>query len=320
MAEPALSVQALINQAVLIGGYERAAAELARYAPPARPAPRRGGMRPVHAIAPAVAPAPGSIQPAQRKMPFLAAVDGESPRLSREDTMTARRRILNDARVTRAGKAVARALFRHQWYGKTECWPGYKCMAQAAGTSERTIARGMANLIDCQYVARHRRGRLGHPKGGRRSNRYSLQLEFCFGSKPINPAKRPDDSNGQDSATVGMTAIEPGGRDNRKPSTPQTPLTGQSKATPVRQGGGDGSDGPPCPRCGKALTIDRHPEGTFFQCPDTKCFHRSFTPSQLFARVGNYRDNLAYKRRKKAGSSRAVRTSGDPYADRRAGS
>ena len=325
MNSPALDMRAWREAGIQAFGY-RACASLFQAPPANEPlSSSRAGPRPVGAITPAIAAeaAPG---PVQREMPFLGAVAGEPSRLSREDTMTARRRILADPRVTRAGKAVARALFAHQWYGKTGCWPGYARMAKVAGVSERTIARGMANLIDCGYVARHRRGRIGNPKGGRRSNVYSLQLEFCFGRKPINPAKRPDDSNVQVSATVGTTAIEPGGHHNRNTSTPQTPLVdkpeAKAKSTPVRHGG-DGGDEPPCPKCGAALAVTRVPDGTFFQCNVRECWHHSFTPSQQFARVGNYKDNLAYKHRNRARSARgqdyARRTRGDPYADRRAG-
>lgn len=319
MADAALDMRAWREAGIQAFGYAACAALFAP-APPGNdsiPPPRRGGggMRPVRAITPAVAPAPGSIQPAQREMPFLAVVE-PAPRLSRADTTTARRRILNDPDITRAGKAVARAMFAHQWFGKTDCWPRYKRLAEVARVSERTIARGVSNLIECGYIKRERRGRLGHPKGGRRANRYSLQLEFCFGSKPVNPAKLPDDKTGEVSATVRTTDIESGGRDNRSTSNPQTPLEGQpeSKSTPVRHGGG--GSGPRCPKCGASLTVQREQEGVLTFC--LSCgFNGGFKPSQLFATVGNYQDNIAYKRRKRIQSGRAR---GDPYADRRAGS
>ena len=327
MNSPALDIRAWREAGIQAFGYAACAALFQAPAPPANDSipPPRGGMRrrgmvrPVGSVTPSFAPdpAPG---PAQREMPLLAVVDGQPPRLSRADTMTARRRILNDPDVSRAGKAVARAMFAHQWYGKTDCWPGYKRMAEVAGVSERTIARGVSNLIECGYIARERRGRLGLPKGGRRSNRYGLQLEFCFGRKPTNSAKRPDDRNVQDSASVRTANIDSGGRDNRNTSTPQTPFTekpeSKATATPVRHGGGGGGDGPPCPKCSATLTIQRDPEGVLVFC--LACGHNGgFMPSQLFARVGNYQDNLAYKRRKHIRSGRAR---GDPYADRRAGS
>ena len=264
--------------------------------------------------------------PVQREMPFLGAVEPAAPRLSREDTAKARRRILNDPAVTRAGKAVARALFAHQWYGKTDCWPGYERLAEVSGISERTVARGIANLIECEHVQRRRRGRVGHPKGGRRSNSYSLQLEFDFGRKPPNPAKRLADKGGEVSATVRTKDIESGGRDNRNTSPSQTLPTEQSESkaqsTPVRHGGGSGPTGPSCPRCGMTLTIQRDPEGVSTFC--LSCGHDGgFMPSQLFARVGNCQADVAYKQgkriRSKRGRDYARRTRGDPYADRRSG-
>ena len=324
MADAALDMRAWREAGIQAFGYAACAALF--QAPPANDskAPARaGGMRHVRAITPSFAPEP-ALGPAQREMPFLAAVE-PAPRLSRADTMTARRRILNDPDVSRAGRAVARAMFAHQWYGKTDCWPGYRRMAKVAGVSERTIARGVGNLIECGYIARERRGRLGNPKGGRRANRYAFQLEFCFGSKPTNPAKLPDDINGQESATVRTATIESGGHDNRSTSTPQTPLTEKPEpkatSTPVRQDGGGGTDGPPCPDCGASLTIQRLPEGVLTFCQSCG-FRGGFKPSQLFATVGNYQDNLAYKRRKRIRSARsqdyARRTRGNPYADRRA--
>ena len=218
MADAALDMRAWREAGIQAFGYAACAALFQAPAPPAldsNPPPRggmrrRGVVRPVGSVTPSFAPEP-TPGPAQREMPFLAVVE-PAPRLSRADTMTARRRILNDPDVSRAGKAVARAMFAHQWFGKTDCWPGYKRMAEVAGVSERTIARGVGNLIDCGYIARERRGRLGNPQGGRRANRYSLQLEFCFGSKPTNPAKLPDDTNGQESATVRKTTIVSGCR------------------------------------------------------------------------------------------------------------
>ena len=324
MNSPAFDIRAWREAGIQAFGYAACAALFQAPAPPANDSipPPRGGMRrrgmvrPVGSVTPSFAPdpAPG---PAQREMPLLAVVDGQPPRLSRADTMTARRRILNDPEVSRAGKAVARAMFAHQWYGKTDCWPGYKRMAEVAGVSERTIARGVSNLIERGYIARERRGRLGNPKGGRRSNRYGLQLEFCFGRKPTNPAKLPDDINGQESATVRTATVESGGHDNRSTSKttngPMEKTEAKATSTPVRHGGG-GGDGPPCPKCSASLTIDRSWEGVSVFC--LRCGHNgSFTPSHQFGRTGNYKDNLAYKRRRRIRS----RPRGNSYADLRAG-
>ena len=311
MADAALDMRAWREAGIQAFGY---AACASLFQAPAR----AGGMRPVRAITPAFTPEP-TPGPVQREMPFLAVVE-PAPRLSRADTMTVRRRILADQRFTAKEREAVKACLWHQWYGKTECNPGNRAIARRAGVSVRTVQRAMEKLTD-GYMRRERRGRLGNPKGGRRSNRYILQLEFCFGTKPINHAKRPDNKPSQDSATDCTTVIEPKGHDNRSTSTPQTPLSRQPEAkatsTPVRQGGGGGTDGPPCPRCGSPLSVDRVSEGTFFQCRARECWHSSFTPSQEFARVGNYKDNLVFKRREAIRSRRSRRSTGNPYADRR---
>ena len=326
MADAALDMRAWREAGIQAFGFAACAALFQQ--PPAndaQPPPRAGGMRrrgvvrPVGSVTPSFAPEPAP-GPAQREMPLLAVVDGEPPRLSRADTMTARRRILNDPRLTKAGRTTACGLFKHQWFGKTVCHPGYKRLAEVEGVSVRTIARGMAELTECGHVKRERRGRLGNSKGGRRSNVYSLQLEFCFGRKPINPAKLPDDMNVHQPASARTVNIESDGRDNRSTykttNHPVDRTEAKATSTPVRHGGGGGGDGSPCPKCSASLTTDRTWEGVSVFCL-TCGFNGGFTPSHQFARTGNYKDNLAYKRRKHIRSGRAR---GDPYADRRAGS
>ncbi len=200
-------------------------------APKARPAP---ALKAVDALPLSIAPARGSGRPVNREMPFLAPL--EAPRLARADWQAARRRILADPALTRAGATVAMTLFKHQWYGKTHSWPSYRRMAEVAEVSERTIARGMANLVELGYIQRQRRGRLGNPRGGRRSNLYSLQLEICFGRKHPNPAKPSASKTSHKAARASTPPIDSERHHNRNTSNPPTPLSGesasQSKSTP----------------------------------------------------------------------------------------
>lgn len=333
MSLPAVSLNAWREQGLKLFGYDACA-----YAFRERPAPehvplRPRAVRPVESILPSVLPDPAPSpppEPRQAEIPILSVVEGEPPRLSRADTAKARRRILSDPDVTPAGKAVARAMFAHQWYGKSHCWPGYERMAEVVGVSVRTIARGTANLIDCGYIDRTRRGRVGHRKGGRRSNQYRLDLDICIGRKPTRNRTGLDDTGADERASV--SSVQSGKRrhSNRNTSISPQPLTltlpeyARAKAEKSKAGS-----------AGK--TPAKTMQAPSSECPTCEQPMRSFGPYAWFcfacnlsvrkqdgsvqtygrnqsASVSTDTDNVASPARQRLRSTR-----GNPYADRRAG-
>jgi len=332
MSAPAFDARAWRDEGIRALGYSACAALFPTGIDPPVPKP---ALAPVSAVLPSVEARGGRAVAVQREMPFLAALDRLEPSLPRARAREIRMSIDRHPGLIDRERRVLRYGILPRCRAELHAWPGHRRLALDTGLSERTVARALDGLrrkgaITCQH-----RGRRSY-KGGRTSNHYGIQLSFFFGhggNQPVDPNDARGDSVSGRSARVRTPGIAQGGEQTRNHKNPPHPPPGESTAesTPVRHGGDGAGTGPPCPRCGTALTIQREPEGIMTFC--LACgFNGGIKHLHSSAQADTCRQNVATSRsaairsrsgvtpveRRRRRRTRRRQTQGNPGFDRQA--